>query len=70
MPTGEFKITVDYLKGEAEKISKMSAQEPTTDALDRVYIAINEVGAAISERLEALQGSLNVIANNRKQDSP
>ena len=70
MPTREFKITVDYLKGEAERISNLSAQEPTADAIDRVYIAIIEVGAAISERLEALQGSLNVIANNRKQDSP
>lgn len=67
MPTGEYKITVDDLKGEAERISKMATQGETPDAIDRVYIAINVVGAGILERLETLQGSLDLIADNRKR---
>ena len=67
MPNGEFKITVDDLKGEAERISKLAAQGQTADAIDRVYIAINVVGAGILERLETLQGSLDLIADNRKR---
>ncbi len=67
MTTGEYKITVDDLKGEAERLSGLSKQKPTDDAIDRVYIAINVVGAGILERLDTLQGSLDLIADNRKR---
>ena len=63
MPIEERQIGIDHLIKQAEKFSNMSAQDPTTDAIDRVQTAINLVGAAIAERLEAIQKSLDSVAD-------
>ena len=64
MPIGERQIRIDHLIKQAEKISNMSAQDPSSDAADRVQIALYVVGAAMAERLEAIEKSLDSVAEN------
>ncbi len=64
MPIGERKIGIDHLIKQAEKYENMSAQDPATDAIDRVQIAIYLVGAVITEQLEVIQKSLDSAADN------
>ena len=54
MSIGERKIGIDHLVKQAEKFSNMSAQDPTTDAIDRVQIAIYLVGAVGEGRFGCL----------------
>ena len=63
MPIGERQIRIDHLIKQAEKFSNMSAQDPSSDAADRVQIALYVVGAAIAERLEAIEKSLESVAD-------
>ncbi len=64
MPTGDRKIEIDHLINQAEKFSKLSAQDPITDSIDRIVTAIYLAGAANAERLEAIEKSLDSVADN------
>ena len=63
MPIGERQIGIDHLINQAEKFSKLSAQDPTTDSIDRIQTAIYLVGAANAGRLEAIRKSLDSVAD-------
>ncbi len=66
MPIGERQIRIDHLIKQAEKFSKLSAQDPITDSIDRIVTAIYLAGAANAERLEAIKESLDSVAENLK----
>jgi len=49
-----YQVTVDYLSSAASENANKATTNSEADATDRVAIAVYEVGAALTERLERL----------------
>ena len=57
MTNPTYAVSVTELGEEAGRLGRMAASEdPIADAMDRTAIAVYTVGAALTERLEAIMG--------------
>ena len=57
MTNPTYAVSVTELREEADSLGRLAASKDlTADAMDRTAIAIYTVGAALTERLEAIMG--------------
>ena len=57
----DFETTVAFLGDEAKKLIEMGVDEPEMDAVDRVVVAIYQAGAAVAERLERMNETIEAL---------